>query len=245
MYRASSEQQCFIPRSTGCREFFWAMGSQTREHIVKVHYHREAVHHICLIWWYDEWIFLILIVFWWTNRKYQLFYQCHFFNTSVICVRLPQNWFDIIAAPPPAAAGAPNSQIKHRLDQLDDFEEGSVQEMQNLSIQDWMKKFATTINSKWTNECIWWVYRVEEQGTDLCTAWDNEQRVKSLKIVIQVLLEHLTCYASFQVCSFSAQKCLPTHPWSSFTQVNSCLSQMFWTNSVRWPLHVWYVLSME
>ena len=37
-------------------------------------------------------------------------------------------------------AGA-NAQIKHRLDQLDDFEEGSVQEMQDMSLQEWMKKW--------------------------------------------------------------------------------------------------------
>ena len=45
---------------------------------------------------------------------------------------------------PPQAGGpnAPNSQVKTRLDQLDDFEEGSVQEMQGLTFQDWMKKFA-------------------------------------------------------------------------------------------------------
>jgi hypothetical protein len=44
--------------------------------------------------------------------------------------------------PPPVGQAAPNAQIKNRLEQLDDFEEGSVQEMQGLTFQDWMKKSA-------------------------------------------------------------------------------------------------------
>ena len=57
--------------------------------------------------------------------------------------------------------------VRNRLEQLDDFEEGSVQEMLNLSQQDYVK-------------------RIEELNQQLITAWENDQRVKALKIVIQV-----------------------------------------------------------
>lgn len=63
--------------------------------------------------------------------------------------------------------------VRNRLEQLDDFEEGSVQEMLNLSQQDYVK-------------------RIEELNQQLITAWENDQRVKALKIVIQVRL-HGTC----------------------------------------------------
>lgn len=66
--------------------------------------------------------------------------------------------------------------VRNRLEQLDDFEEGSVQEMLNLSQQDYVK-------------------RIEELNQQLITAWENDQRVKALKIVIQVRL-HRTCLRS-------------------------------------------------
>lgn len=66
--------------------------------------------------------------------------------------------------------------VRNRLEQLDDFEEGSVQEMLNLSQQDYVK-------------------RIEELNQQLITAWENDQRVKALKIVIQVRL-HGTCLRS-------------------------------------------------
>ncbi|XP_069124492.1 VPS35 endosomal protein-sorting factor-like [Argopecten irradians] len=56
--------------------------------------------------------------------------------------------------------------VKNRLEQLDDFEEGSVQEMLNLSQQDY-------------------VNRIDELNQALISAWDNDQRVKALKIAIQ------------------------------------------------------------
>lgn len=57
-------------------------------------------------------------------------------------------------------------QVKNRLEQLDDFEEGSVKEMLNLSQQEY-------------------VNRIEELNQSLMVAWDQDQRVKSLKIAIQ------------------------------------------------------------
>ncbi|GAB6020434.1 hypothetical protein CHUAL_003128 [Chamberlinius hualienensis] len=56
--------------------------------------------------------------------------------------------------------------VKTRLEQLDDFEEGSVKEMLNLSQQEY-------------------VNRIEELNKALIEAWEVDQRVKALKIVIQ------------------------------------------------------------
>ncbi|XP_029646027.1 VPS35 endosomal protein sorting factor-like [Octopus sinensis] len=56
--------------------------------------------------------------------------------------------------------------VKNRLEQLDDFEEGSVQEMLDLSQQEYVK-------------------RIDELNMALINAWDQDQRVKSLKIAIQ------------------------------------------------------------
>ncbi|XP_013393417.1 UPF0505 protein C16orf62 homolog [Lingula anatina] len=56
--------------------------------------------------------------------------------------------------------------VKNRLEQLDDFEEGSVQEMLDLSQQEY-------------------VNRIDELNQALIDAWDQDQRVKALKIAIQ------------------------------------------------------------
>ena len=62
--------------------------------------------------------------------------------------------------------------VRNRLEQLDDFEEGSVQEMLNLSQQEY-------------------VYRIEELNSALILAWDQDQRVKALKIAIQVQMNSI------------------------------------------------------
>ena len=59
--------------------------------------------------------------------------------------------------------------IKDRLEQLDQFEETNVQEMINLSQQEYVK-------------------RIDELNNALLQAWNEDERVKSLKIVIQVTL---------------------------------------------------------
>ena len=56
--------------------------------------------------------------------------------------------------------------VKTRLEQLDDFEEGSVKEMLNLSQTEY-------------------VNRIEQLNSTLLSAWNADQRVKSLKIAIQ------------------------------------------------------------
>lgn len=64
------------------------------------------------------------------------------------------------------AAVTVTDKVKNRLEQLDDLEEGSVQEMLNLSQQDY-------------------IHRIEEYNAALVAAWNQDQKVKSLKIVIQ------------------------------------------------------------
>ncbi|XP_077979506.1 VPS35 endosomal protein-sorting factor-like [Glandiceps talaboti] len=59
-----------------------------------------------------------------------------------------------------------SDKVKHRLEQLDDFEEGSVKEMLNLSQQDY-------------------VHRIDELNQAMISAWEQDQRVKTLKIAIQ------------------------------------------------------------
>ena len=56
--------------------------------------------------------------------------------------------------------------VKHRLEQLDEFEEGSVKEMQNLSQNEFVK-------------------HIDDLNATLKEAWDDDQRVKALKLVIQ------------------------------------------------------------
>ncbi|CAL1536882.1 unnamed protein product [Lymnaea stagnalis] len=62
--------------------------------------------------------------------------------------------------------GTVSDKVRNRLEQLDDFEEGSVKEMLNLSQQEYVK-------------------RIEELNQALITAWDSDHRVKALKIAIQ------------------------------------------------------------
>ncbi|XP_065826063.1 VPS35 endosomal protein-sorting factor-like [Oscarella lobularis] len=59
-----------------------------------------------------------------------------------------------------------SEKVKHRLEQLDDFEEGSVKEMMNLSQKEYVKK-------------------IDDMNQALKGAWENDHRVKTLKIGIQ------------------------------------------------------------
>lgn len=55
--------------------------------------------------------------------------------------------------------------VKHRLEQLDDFEEGSVKQM-DVTQQEYVQK-------------------IEQLNAELVSAWNNDHRVNSLKIAIQ------------------------------------------------------------
>lgn len=56
--------------------------------------------------------------------------------------------------------------VRTRLEQLDDFEEGSVRQMLDLSQQEYTS-------------------RIEQLNSELVQAWNSDQRVKALKIAIQ------------------------------------------------------------
>lgn len=62
--------------------------------------------------------------------------------------------------------------MKTRLEQLDDIEEGSVKETLNLNQAEYLRK-------------------IEELNQNLINSWDNDQRVKALKIAIQVGWGHV------------------------------------------------------
>ncbi|EPQ04776.1 UPF0505 protein like protein, partial [Myotis brandtii] len=66
------------------------------------------------------------------------------------------------------AAFAVSEKVRTRLEELDDFEEGSQKELLNLTQQDY-------------------VNRIEELNQSLKDAWASDQKVKALKIVIQTL----------------------------------------------------------
>jgi hypothetical protein len=61
-----------------------------------------------------------------------------------------------------------SDKIKERLEKLDQFDDDNMQEMANLSQQDFIK-------------------RIDELNNALLNAWNEDDRVKSLKIVIQVI----------------------------------------------------------
>jgi hypothetical protein len=63
-----------------------------------------------------------------------------------------------------------SDKIKDRLEQLDQFDDDNMQEMANLSQNEYVK-------------------RIEELNNALLAAWNDDDRVKSLKIVIQVSLD--------------------------------------------------------
>ncbi|KAJ8664206.1 hypothetical protein QAD02_024471 [Eretmocerus hayati] len=63
-------------------------------------------------------------------------------------------------------SGALVDKVKTRLEQLDDFEDGSVRQMHGLSQQEYIN-------------------RIEQLNNELVNAWNSDQRVKALKIAIQ------------------------------------------------------------
>ena len=65
------------------------------------------------------------------------------------------------------AQAAAADKMKHRLEQLDDLDEGAVKETLNLSQKEYVKK-------------------IDDMHQTMVCAWDADQRVKSLKIAIQV-----------------------------------------------------------
>lgn len=62
-----------------------------------------------------------------------------------------------------------SSVVRNRLEQLDDFEEGSMREMSELTQQEY-------INT------------IETLNRELVSSWNQDHRVDALKIAIQVLI---------------------------------------------------------
>lgn len=62
--------------------------------------------------------------------------------------------------------------VKTRLEQLDDFEDESVRQMFNLSQAEY-------------------VSQIEQLNNELVQAWNSDQRVKALKIAIQVKISYM------------------------------------------------------
>lgn len=65
-----------------------------------------------------------------------------------------------------SASASASDKVKSRLEQLDDVDGGGLQEMLDLSQQEY-------------------ITRIDELNAELTHAWENEQRVKALKIAIQ------------------------------------------------------------
>lgn len=65
-----------------------------------------------------------------------------------------------------SSAASVSDKVKHRLEQLDDFDEDPVRQMHNLTQQDYIMK-------------------IEQLNHQLRDAWNTDQRVKALKITIQ------------------------------------------------------------
>ena len=61
-----------------------------------------------------------------------------------------------------------SDKIKERLEQLDQFDDDNMEEMANLTQQDYIK-------------------RIDELNNALLQSWKEDDRVKSLKLVIQVV----------------------------------------------------------
>lgn len=84
-----------------------------------------------------------------------------------------------------AAAVVEADKVRHRLEQLDDMEEGGVQETLNLSQQDY-------------------VHKIDTMNKSLTSAWQRDQRVMALKIVIQVRSQFDSAHSIF---SYSVPSC--------------------------------------
>lgn len=72
-------------------------------------------------------------------------------------------------------SGGVVDKVRTRLEQLDDFEEGSVRQMLDLSQQQYTA-------------------RIEQLNNELVQAWHSDHRVKALKIAIQVSFSSILCH---------------------------------------------------
>uniref|UniRef100_A0A2K6V550 VPS35 endosomal protein-sorting factor-like n=1 Tax=Saimiri boliviensis boliviensis TaxID=39432 RepID=A0A2K6V550_SAIBB len=117
------------------------------------------------------------------------------------------------------AAFAMSEKVRTRLEELDDFEEGSQKELLNLTQQDY-------------------VNRIEELNQSLKDAWASDQKVKALKIVIQLVYERI-----FSMC-VDNRSVLPDHfspENANDTAKETCLNWFFKIASIRELIPRFYV----
>lgn len=94
--------------------------------------------------------------------------------------------------------------VKHRLEQLDDLEDGGQQETLNLSQKEYIRK-------------------IDTMNRSLTDAWQRDQRVMSLKITIQVSDSARSGTTRFRAGFFSsAQSC-----WLIMESFISILASLF------------------
>uniref|UniRef100_A0A2K6MUF0 VPS35 endosomal protein-sorting factor-like n=1 Tax=Rhinopithecus bieti TaxID=61621 RepID=A0A2K6MUF0_RHIBE len=114
---------------------------------------------------------------------------------------------------------AMSEKVRTRLEELDDFEEGSQKELLNLTQQDY-------------------VNRIEELNQSLKDAWASDQKVKALKIVIQLVYERI-----FSMC-VDNRSVLPDHfspENANDTAKETCLNWFFKIASIRELIPRFYV----
>uniref|UniRef100_A0A2K6V517 VPS35 endosomal protein-sorting factor-like n=1 Tax=Saimiri boliviensis boliviensis TaxID=39432 RepID=A0A2K6V517_SAIBB len=143
------------------------------------------------------------------------------------------------------AAFAMSEKVRTRLEELDDFEEGSQKELLNLTQQDY-------------------VNRIEELNQSLKDAWASDQKVKALKIVIQCskllsdtsviqfypskfvlitdILDTFGKYLSYEMCLFCQELGDHFSPENANdTAKETCLNWFFKIASIRELIPRFYV----
>lgn len=119
------------------------------------------------------------------NDEFSIRWRKRCVKTSLFLgIQLIQNCLAVVVARAQTSGPPPNAaieKVRNRLEQLDEFEEGSVREEGDLTQGEY-------------------VARIEQLNAELVQAWNSDQKVKALKIAIQVIyclvLYHndLTCF---------------------------------------------------
>ena len=106
--------------------------------------------------------------------------------------------------------------VKHRLEQLDDLEDGGQQETLNLSQKEYIRK-------------------IDTMNRSLTDAWQRDQRVMSLKITIQVSDSAHSGHAHFHSVFYfsSAQSCWLTMESFIFILASLFSLLIYWITLVR------------
>ncbi|XP_068062973.1 VPS35 endosomal protein-sorting factor-like isoform X4 [Anomalospiza imberbis] len=101
----------------------------------------------------------------WSSKRGEIL--ARYTTTEKLSIKFNLQFF---AGKATTTGSAVSEKVRTRLEELDDLEEGSQKELLNLTQQDYMN-------------------RIEELNQSLKDAWSSDQKVKALKIVIQVGME--------------------------------------------------------